>query len=204
VSRPGECVAPGGSVAPTGAVEPTAGGLDLRRSGDLAFYQTFNVDGFEWVHHYRDLDEAARASTAVVVARVVDVLITRIFQGEAADDRFPMIGVVLQPTDVVAGALPPQAADRLTVEFVGSGYDEEDIAKLKRRLPAQQGLWFLRLDRERPTAGFFHVVSPQGLFVQGTQGVETPLTKEGDGDLAAEGRTYRRLSALVQRVRGVR
>ncbi|GIF67739.1 hypothetical protein Ais01nite_57740 [Asanoa ishikariensis] len=204
MNRSGECVAPGGSDAPTGAAEPTAGGLDLRRSGDLAFYQTFNMDGFDSAHHYRDLDEATRASTAVVVARVVDVVITRIFQGEGADDRFPMIGLVLQPTDVVSGALPPQSADRLTVEFIGSGYDEEDIAKLKRRLPAQPGLWFLRFDSERPRASFFYVVSPQGLFVQGTQGVETPLTKEGDGDLAAEGRTYRRLSALVQRVRGVR
>ncbi|WP_089253910.1 hypothetical protein [Asanoa hainanensis] len=162
------------------------------------------MDAGASARHYRDLDEGARASTAVVVARVVDVVITRTFEGEVADDRFPMIGVVLRPTDVVTGSLPPRAVDRLTVEFIGTGYDEEEVAKLKRRLPAQPGLWFLRFDDERPRDGFFHVVSPQGLFVQGTTGVETPLTNEGDGDLGAEGRTYRRLSALVQRVRGVR
>ncbi|MEV4537219.1 hypothetical protein AB0J82_25910 [Asanoa sp. NPDC049518] len=191
----------GGSIAPTVAAVPTGGGLDLRRSGDVAFYQMFNVDSATRTVHYRDLDEGTRASTAVVVARVVDVA-TRPF--EVADERLPRIGVVLQPTDVVAGSLPRQAAERLTVEFVGRGYDEEEVAKLKRRLPAQPGLWFLRFDDERPRDAFFHVISPQGLFVQGTQGVETPLTKEGDGDLGAQGRTYRRLSALVQRVRGVR
>lgn len=200
-----------GSGAPTGSAGPTASGgtdaLDLRRSGDLSFYQLFNQDGADWVHLYGDLDEGIRASTVVVVARVVDVVVTRFFQGEAADDRFPMIGLVLRPTDVVAGALPPEFGDRVTVEFVGAtGSDEEEVAKLKRRMPAQAGLWFLHLKSQGlpEERGFFRPISAQGLFVQGNQGVETPMTTEGDGDMAAEGRTYRRLSALVQRVRGVR
>ena len=143
--------------------------------------------------HYGDLDAGTRAATVVVVARVVDVVVTRIFQGEIADDRFPMIGLVLRPTDVVAGTLPPEFGDRVTVEFVGAtGSDEEEVAKLKRRLPAQPGLWFLHLKGEGlpEERGFFRPISPQGLFVQGNQGVETPLTTEGDGDMAAEGRTY--------------
>jgi hypothetical protein len=199
--------APSDSATPAASSGAGTDALDVRRSGDLSFYQLFNQDGADWVRHYDDLDEGTRASTAVVVARVVDVVVTRFFQGEAADDRFPMIGLVLRPTDVAAGALPPEFGDRLTVEFVGAtGSDEEDVAKLKRRLPAQPGLWFLHLKSQGlpEERGFFRPISPQGLFVQGNQGVETPLTTDGDGDMAAEGRTFRRLSALVQRVRGVR
>ncbi|GIF72367.1 hypothetical protein [Asanoa siamensis] len=203
-----------GSSGPGGASDP--GSLDLHRSGDLGFYASFNMDGPDWAEHFGTLDEGARASTVVVVAKAVDVVVTRMFQGEVAEDRFPMIGVVLQPTDVVAGALPPGFSDRLTVEFVGSGAtDDEQIATLRRRLPAQQGLWFLRRKGD-PAPGaspvpvaprerdYFRTISPQGLFVQGNDRVETPLTREGDGEMAAEGRTYRRLSQLVALVRGIR
>jgi len=202
---------PAGSASPpvgpaaTVSAGPSAGSVDLHRPGDLGFYATFNMDGVEGAEHFDDLDAGTAASTVVVVARVVDIVVTRTSQGEAAD--FPMVGVVLRPTDVVAGTLPPGSADRLTVEFVGdSTTDDERIAMLKRRLPAQPGLWFLhhKKDGAPEERGYFRTVSPQGLFVQGNQRVETPLTREGDGDMAAEGRMYRRLSALIQRVRGVR
>ncbi|MEV0716348.1 hypothetical protein [Asanoa sp. NPDC050611] len=196
------CADPGGGPEPTpaadGSAEPagtrSAPGeepLDLHRPGDMGFYTAFKMDDAHSAARFRDLDEGTRASTVVAVARVVDVVAISGQQGE--------VGVVLRPTDVVAGALPPAGGDRLTVVFVVAASDDEQIAMLRRRLPAQPGLWFLRVDNEtlRP-------VSPQGLFVQGSQGVETPLTSEGDGDMAAEGRDYRRLSALVRQVRGVR
>ncbi|MDG4826727.1 hypothetical protein O7635_33170 [Asanoa sp. WMMD1127] len=195
-----------GDAAPPPAGEPTSGPAsigptpDLHRPGDLGFYQAFNMDGPALRDHYPSLAAGADAATVVVVAQVVDVVLTRVVQGGAPDDEVPHVGLVLRPIEVVDGAVPPELGERLTVEFVGNSHtDDEEIAKLRRRLPAQPGLWFLA----RTTDGF-RPVSKQGLFVQGNNRVESPLTAEGDGDMAAEGRAYGRLSALVRDVRGVR
>ncbi|WP_203706340.1 hypothetical protein [Asanoa iriomotensis] len=187
----------GPSVPPAAATGDSDGraALDIHRPGDLGFYESFNMDGTPSTERFDNLEEGKQASTAVIIAQVVDIVSISLPAGDATT-----LGVVLQPTDVVAGALPDESAHRLTVALpAGSTTDEEQLAKLRRRLPAQPGLWFLRQANDS-----FHPISPQGLFVQGNNRVETPLTRKGDGDMASEGRNYRRLSALTNEIRGVR
>jgi len=209
----------GESVSGTNAapIAPAADEIDLYQPGAADFYRSFRMEGARSAEYYETLKEAVPAASAVVVAEITGIKQTRIIQGEMADDRLPMIGVILRPVDVLAGQLPPEFAAELTVEFIGSD-DPATLDRLKADLPAgHRGLWFLRHKtagipgkapvRVQPAeAAYFRTVSPQGLFVQGPSTVDSPLVEtDGDvgrlDDMSAEGRRFTRLSELVGEVR---
>nr|MDT0661641.1 hypothetical protein [Micromonospora sp. DSM 115978] len=197
------------SSAASEAAEPNT--LDTYDQGAEEFYASFMVQGRS-VESYARLEQGVRSASVVVLGTVVRVEKTREFQGEIADDRFPFIGVVIRPTRL-AGALAPEFQSELTVEFDGAT-GQDDIANLTRLLPVgHQGLWILRKKGdpvpgwgtpkiEPVEAGYFRIVSPQGLFIQGRESVATPLMEilPGASDMAAEGREFQKMSDLVSTV----
>lgn len=96
---------------------PSAAELDNYRPGDLAFFNELKLHGALTFAPPADLAVAARQSTAVVVADVVDVRHTRTIVGDTPSDQVPKIGVVLRPVEVLHGKLRPELAE-VVVEFI--------------------------------------------------------------------------------------
>ncbi|WP_422770667.1 hypothetical protein ACN28C_28890 [Plantactinospora sp. WMMC1484] len=201
---------------PAGAVTSARVGdsLDAHRADVVAALKFFALGPAAIPAEYYDsLSDGVKGAGAVVVAEVADVKVTRTFRGEHPEDVFQMIGVTLNVRDVVRGQLPAEFADRLTVEFMGRATDEQ-IESLKSKLSESEALWLVRRKGDpRPGSEpipvsaeerqYFLTISPQGLFVQGADHVETPLAETVTGDMAAEGRRYARMSELVSAVRNV-
>ena len=86
---------------------------------------------------YTSVAAMAKASTAVVVARVADVVAGRSIADEGGG-RLHLIGVVLDPTETLRGRWPATANGRLTIEFVGgSAPPDDDIEELRKSLHAR-------------------------------------------------------------------
>lgn len=176
------------------------------------FFHRFHMGGLLEPEPCGSIAAGAAAASAVMIGRVERIEQTRTYQGEIADDRLSYVGVVLRPVLVLAGEVPDQFASALTVEFM-TGSDPDAFDRLRKALPVgHEGLWFLRKKsdpipgRGQPQfhpdeADYYRVMSSQGLFVQGAGGVVTPLAEDRPGDMAAEGRSYQRVSALVDAVR---
>lgn len=187
----------------------TSASLDTHNPAADAFYSHFRIHGLE-VEYPKGLADAVPSASAVVLGTVLRVEMTRDFQGENPDDKFPYVGIVIEP-ELLAGALEPRFQETLTVEFMGG---ETLLAELKRTLPVgHQAIWFLRHKHDTtgqpgfvPVPGeedYFRLVSSQGLFLQGSDRVAAPLAEmlPGAQNLATEGTGYQRVSDLVAKIR---
>lgn len=191
----------------------STGDLNAYDAKALEFYSSFVIHG-RALEGYKTLAHGVREASAAVVGTVVRLEKTRKLQGEVPDDQFWFVGVVIRPTEVLAGTLAPEFRSELTVEFVGDT-GREDYADLEKLLPqGHQAVWILRHKADLPPdmqdaeispaeSRYFRVVSPQGLFAQGEQSVTTPLDEAlpGTTNMGAEGRSFPQLSALVQEIR---
>jgi hypothetical protein len=205
---------PAGAAGAAGSEVADANALDSYDQKAAEFYASFMVHGRS-IESYDRLEQGIRSASVVVLGTVVRVEKTRVFQGEVADDRFPFIGVTIRPTRL-AGTLAPEFQSELTVEFEGAT-GQDDITDLTRLMPVgHQALWVLRRKSdpvpgwgtpkiEPADAGYFRIVSPQGLFIQGPGSVATPLMEilPSSSDMAAEGRGYKKMSELVSSVRSL-
>jgi hypothetical protein len=113
----GEAPAPRVADRPTAAsslpVEPSA--IDRYYPRDLEFYRQFRWDAVLLVSPPKDLRTAVEESTAVVLARIVDVRRTR----NVGEPAIEMSAFVLRPVEVISGRLRPELAGRVEVEFFG-------------------------------------------------------------------------------------
>lgn len=195
------------------------------------FFGRFSYASALEIENYTSLGEMSVAATAVVVARVDEVVATRTILGDGGD-RLGMIGLSLRPL-VVKGALQPTFADRLVVEFVGgSGPVQATVADLRRTLSRASAVWFLRAKAERidrrlaeiralgrrPSPAelalieadrrLFRLVSSQGFFIQGQGRIENPMTSqdatEPESRLRRVAEEIPTLSALVAAVKEAR
>lgn len=196
----------------------TGSDLDAYEAKAAGFYSSLALEGAAQRRTYKSLEEGVKASTAVVVAEVESVGVTRTFQGESPDDVVRFVGVVIKPTEVLAGRLAPEHSARLTVEFVTVADQGANlVADLKASLPTGKAVWLLHRKGEGFTpeqaaellqpgeTAYFRTISDQGLFLQGKQGVETPLTTPSSGhDLVREAQSYRSLSQVSAAIRAVR
>jgi hypothetical protein len=229
-----------GAVAATTAVALLAGpqlfdqddtAAGKGKQSALAFFEPLRFGtGMREVEQYDSLDAAAEAASAVVMAEVVDVRMTRVIEGEGGD-RLYMIGVIVRPVEILDGALGEASQQQLTVEFTGGGEDPAAaVEQMKSQLPERESVWFLRSKAEEgerlleelkqagrtPSADwvravkgdrpYYRVVSSQGLFVQDEQDVINPIVGEdGTSDtMVAEGEKYDEVSHLADHVREAR
>lgn len=165
-----------------GPVAQSVKGIDAFHRDDQRFFAAFTYPEAAESEVYETLDEALGSATAVVVAQVTGVRVTRLV-GETPEDALPYMGVSLRPIEVLRGALPPAHTGSLTVEFVAPA---GSVAELRAMLPSGYAVWVLRNKAERPARGngkpvpaterdFYRLVSSQTLFVQGETHVVNPL-----------------------------
>ena len=141
------------------------------------FWEAFQHNGFE-VSHFKSLEEMLEASDTVVIARVRDVAVSRVFQGDAPGDRVPYIRVELVIDRVIAGNAPPV----VQLEFLGGGNEAQaaTLAKeLKERVPVQAAIVFLHEKRGDGEAGLYRVTNSTGLWTETARArLATPLRGE--------------------------
>jgi hypothetical protein len=95
--------------------------MDRFEPGSSSFYRRLGPgEGASEVEHYDSIDQLTRSRTAVVLATLADVIETRVIHGEG-NHELHMIGVVLEPADVLHGRWVQKYKGRLTVEFIGGG-----------------------------------------------------------------------------------
>jgi hypothetical protein len=149
----GTVVAVGGSPLPrTDAATPASSqpvppaDIDRYYPRDLEFYRRFRWDAVSFARTPKDLRAAVEESTAVILARIIDVRPTR----RIGDPEIGMAAFVLQPVEVIAGRLRPELAGVVEVEFFGLPEDPAGLAELRGSLPNGLALWFLRWQGEPP------------------------------------------------------
>lgn len=141
------------------------------------FWEAFQHNGLE-VSHFASLEEMLEASDAVVIARVRDVALSRVFQGDAPGDRVPYIRVELVIDRVIAGKAPPV----VQLEFLAFGSEAQAAAlaqELKERMPVQAAIVFLHEKRGDGEAGLYRVTHSTGLWTETAESrLATPLRGE--------------------------
>lgn len=149
----GTVVAVGGSpLPPPDAATPASSqpvppaDIDRYDPRDLEFYRRFRWDAVSFARTPKDLRAAVDESTAVILARIIDVRPTR----RIGNPEIGMAAFVLQPVEVIAGRLRPELAGVVEVEFFGLPEDPAGLAELRRSLPNGLALWFLRWQGEPP------------------------------------------------------
>jgi hypothetical protein len=184
-----------------------------------AFYGALGTSGASEAEHFPTLRAAASSATAVVVAEVTDVRVTRTLR-----DGVGFVGVTLRPVDVLNGELP--SGDPVVVEILAG---TDPVTDLRATLPDGFGVWLLRSKAPQGSAkpgapapadaGYYRLVSSQGLFVQGASHVVNPVRErpspEADATarpvppalpdpVAAEAEAFPRLSELIEHLRLMR
>jgi hypothetical protein len=177
---------------PARIAEPV--GADAYRAADLAFFSNFAYPEGDELEVYPTLPDALTGATAVVLARVTGVRVTRTLGG--AQDPVAFSGITIRPVEVLRGSLPTEHRDSLTVEFIGV---PPGFGDLQNNLPAGLSVWVLRNKGElrpgvtpkaplpRNEDGYYRLVSSQGLFVQGESNVVNPLEHAQVPEIAAPG-----------------
>jgi hypothetical protein len=163
------------------------------QADDLAFFDPTVLPGAALARPPGDLTEAVAASTAVIVAEVVDVRPTRTLAGETDRDTLEVLGVVLRPVEILHGAVPAERGE-VVVEFLTATGRDAALASMRSSIPQGEGVWFLQTAdigqlRELSVDGpagrdghYYHVTHLRGgVFVQGEgQVVAGPWPSEPD------------------------
>ncbi len=212
---------------PTAApVVASASSIDTYRPGDLAFYSKFEYDESKLERGYKGIADATSAASAVVLAKATDVRITRTITEENGD-QLHMVGVALQPSEVIRGRLSDSAGRELVVVLGSETNVDRDqlLERYRADLPAGEALWFvnsvsdtvdkrlasLKAQGITPSAEqmaqyeaarpYYSLLSSQGLLVQGPDRVVSPTAHDSSNGLAAEAGRHDKLSAVVEKVR---
>ena len=171
-----------------------------------AFWEAFVFGpAAEEVSRFDSLAEMLEASDAVVVAHVSDVAVSRIFQGDVPEDRFPYLRVQLAIDRVIRGDAPGV----VQIEFLGSGTDAQAQAlvdELKGELPADSVVVFLHAKNGAGEAGLYRVINSTGLWAPTTRtAVDAPLRMEAphQGPYAAELARVGDMNGLVELLDGL-
>lgn len=195
-------------------------------AGDRAAFAPYRAVGEGAnVAGYDSLDAAVEASDLVVVGEIVDVRPTRVLVGEVPTDKVHMIGLVLDPTDVLKGPLPEADRDAVVIEFIGGSADPAAVDELRDALPRGQSTWLLTSHAERAAGKialakengwyseeyarqvreglpFYQPISYQGTFSQGGGYVVSAIDiNSGSSAIAKEAARYGKLSELNDRLR---
>jgi hypothetical protein len=201
------------------------GTIDVHVKGDAEFYAPMSFKGGAAleVHHFETVKDGAKASTAVVVAQVVDVKKTH-----KVRDLYTF-GITIQVVEVLSGTLPGKDRSRLTVEFLAGSTDPADrIAQMNKNLPKGLAVWFLISNAEEgkqlrakqtsqgqpiskeqealmaADAPYYRLSSSQGLYLQGEDHVINPIAADNSSGMVAELETKAKLSELAEGVRALR
>ena len=183
-----------GTAVPETVARSTATSTDEHRPADLAFYEAFSYPEGAQTEVYTSLGDALSGATAVVLAQVTDVRVTRLV-GPSPAEALPYVGVTIRPIEVLGGSLPAHHSSALTVEFVSVAGDVDD---LRAKLPGGHAVWVLRNKSELPAGvakgaiptderEYYRLVSSQGLFVQGERHVVNPLAHEDGPEIPIPG-----------------
>ncbi len=167
--------------------QPQPRDLDAFHPRNLRFYRSLGLGRVAAeVERYGSLQAAKSRASLVVVARVLDAGYTRTIGGDAGDS-IQLLGVVIEPVHVLAGSVPGQYAQAITVEFLSG---QTPAAFLRDDIPSGYGIWFLRRkgagsedirpQAESPESQYYRLVSSQGLFVQGQNSVVNPVRERMD------------------------
>ena len=168
-----------------------------------AFWEPFVIEGpaVDEVSHFESLAEMLHAADAVVVARVTDVAVSRIWQGELPGMRWPYVRVQLAIDRVISGSAP----GIVQLEFQAGGTEQEVpkfVATQKGKLPADFVVVFLHAKQGAGEAGFYRVINSTGLFAPTTRApVDAPLRLEAppqSGLYAAEMAGIGDMNGLVE------
>jgi hypothetical protein len=201
--------------AVTGARPGDTAGLDVYRAADNRFYLQLVPEGAVLTRPPADVHDAVKEASAVVVAEIADVKLTRM----VADTQ--MVGLVLRSPEVLQGSLK-HGTGNVVVEFLFGRPDEasQALSDLKSTLPAGKAVWFLRWQGEQPkvqkpdrpksTVGdpaLYNVLHMHAVFVQGQTRVVSAFTEPEDAaptvGVAASASKHAKLSDLVREVRGI-
>ncbi|WP_157963801.1 hypothetical protein [Actinocorallia populi] len=193
---------------------PVLSDLDVPRPAAIEFFSRCRVSGAIEADLHETLKGAVRDSTAVMIAAVAGEEPGRDIVGEVPSDVVRLSAYRLKIDEVLWGELPSEHRRELVIEFVG--------APEGTSFPEGKAIWFLHRKGD-PTRhlpdpppvdpaerGFYRVLSSQGLYLQGTDGVVAPLAERHsdagsprgrtDG-AAAEGEKSTKLSELATRIK---
>ena len=202
--------------------------LDVYRPGDVEFFSRFQMHGALLLEPPASVADAAKGTRAVVVARVADVRVTRTIG--AGVEAQPMVGVVLDVSEVVHGKLKGDL-DETVVEFAGDQTSPEDpVKELRAGLPQGEAVWFLHLKGDgaepkpdaRPISAeerkYYRLLHLDGgLLVQGPEGVVAPTSEHFDPrakkydenesppgrSLLNDSKKYKTLGSLVKEIKAI-
>ncbi|MGH3500068.1 MAG: hypothetical protein ACRDQA_04060 [Nocardioidaceae bacterium] len=164
--------------------------------------------------HYKTLKGAAQATSAIIIAEVIDVHPGSNTEDEAGDvTRY--IAIDIRPIEVIKGSLPDQYRDQITVERLAMRDVGRMVSRMRSNSTDGLSVWFLRdkanytrrMKRREPTGKekklpAYRLICSQGLFAQGKNGVMNPLIGH-DWGMADEGESYDQLSELVNYLHSV-
>jgi hypothetical protein len=167
-----------------------------------AFWEPFMIEGpaIDEVSHFESLAEMLAAADAVVVARVTDVAVSRIWQGERPGERWPYVRVQLRIDRVISGHAP----GIVQLEFLAGGAEQQVpvfVESQKGKLPADSVVVFLHAKGGAGEAGLYRVINSTGLWAPTTRAsLDAPLRMEPppkSGLYAAEIAGIREMNGLV-------
>jgi len=143
------------------------------------FWQAFEFGpAVHEVSRFATLRELFEASDAVVTGRVIGVRVSRVIQGDAAQDQVAMVCVDLEALEVVAGKAP----DPVCVEFLGGSPAAAQalvqVASMSG-LPSQPAIAFLHEKQGQGEAGIYRVTNSTGLWAATVRSsLDAPLRSE--------------------------
>ena len=195
-------------------------------SGSLRFYGAFAVGpGADEVEQYSSLSEAVDAASAVVLATPTVVSLTRSIRDEN-DPGVTFLGVQLEISRLLAGSLPADRSKTLMLEMMGSADELERLNESST--DAAPAIWLLHRkgdsapgitgDPDSSERDFYRIISSQGVFVDGPNGVLNPVRDASDAladdadelqplakrdPVSAEAQQYKSLDALAEAIVGI-
>ncbi len=152
---------------------------EASRSNDAAFWGPLGITGDE-AEGFGSLAELAKSADSIVTGAFSPFEVSRVIQGDAAEDQVVYASTQLTVEETIAGAAAP--GDVFKMEFllpVAPDSADNVISEINSSLPPEPVVVFLRAKQGTGEEGLFRVVNSLGLWASTDRSaVDTPLAAE--------------------------
>lgn len=135
----------------------------------------------EWVEQFATIDEMADAADAVVVGAVAGVATGNTVQGDAAEDFYVEVNLIVEVKEMLRGTIEDGfAVSFILPRVVTPNAVEPTIATMQQTRPRSPVLLLLRRRDDLGTDGLYRLVNDRGLWAETTRrAVDAPIVESG-------------------------
>lgn len=152
--------------------------LDSPGQDFASFWAALRIDADE-AEGFTSLEEMHARSDAVIVGRLTSFEVSRVLQGDAAEDR---VGYAVSNVEILEQIRGGSLVEPVRLEFLltsGSPDFEAQVKAAAADVPTERVVLFLRAKRGSAEAGLFRVVNSKGLWAETMRApIDAPLSVE--------------------------